>query len=97
CPPGMVGKVVFANARLPESPQNPAFEFTDSTRLRVEVTDTSTASGATAIDLKVDSTPPALALQLPPGLCGSFIESDVGVTRDLRFATAIAPVAVTID
>lgn len=97
CPPGMVGKVVFANVRLPESPQNSAFEFTDSTRLRVEVTDTSTASGATAIDLKVDSTPPALALQLPPGLCGSFIESDVGVTRDLRFATAIAPVAVTID
>ena len=97
CPSGMVGKVVFANARLPETLQNPSFEFIDATRLRVEVTDTSTASGATEVEVKVDSTPPALALSLPAGLCGSFIESDVGVTRDLRFASAIAPVKVTVD
>lgn len=97
CPPGMVSKAVFMSATLPESSHDASFNLTAPTRLQVEVTDASTAVGSADIQVWVDSTNPELTLNTPANFCGSFIASATSVTRDLVFATALAPVAVTVD
>lgn len=97
CPAGMTHKAVFADVTVPESSHGSSFQLQQASRLLVEVTDTSTAQGTASVDVWVDSGSPALALSFPASFCGSFIESATPVTRNLTFATAIAPVSVTVD
>ncbi|MBN2197028.1 MAG: FG-GAP repeat protein [Polyangiaceae bacterium] len=88
--------VTFPGVTLPESAVNSRFELATPTELTVEVTDGSNGVGTSTIALWVDSVAPTLSLAAPGGFCGSYINADDSVTRDLTFGTSLVPVDVWV-
>jgi hypothetical protein len=88
CPAGLGFIAHFSGVTLPESNENPDGTLSAATELMATLTsaaNTSDVGTSPAVDVWVDSIPPALALTSPAGLCGSFTQSATTVNEDVTF------------
>ena len=88
CPSSLGFVAHFTGVTLPESTENADGTLAKATEITVNVTGTTnSADSATSLpdDVWVDSVAPALALQSPAGLCGSFTQSSTTVTEDVSY------------
>ncbi len=88
CPPSLGFVARFAGVTLPESNENADGTLAAPTELAVSVTGTTNSADTNTSlpdDVWVDSVPPALSLQSPSNLCGSFTQSSATVTEDVSY------------
>ncbi len=98
CPAGLGFVAHFNGVTLPESNESGTGALVSATELRVFVTATANAliGSSPAVDVWIDSIPPALTLTTPPSLCGSFTQSAATVTEDVLFTADDALVTVDV-
>lgn len=97
CPAGYPFVYKFPKADLETSAVNAANQLTTATELRVDVTDTSTAIGASpTVQVWVDPDVPTITEWIPNPLCGRLFQSASDVTQAVQLAATNSPVALTV-
>lgn len=97
CPAGKPYAARFAAVTLPESREDSAGALQSATRLQARLTDESeTTVTSPSVDVWVDSVIPTLAGSLPSPLCGYFRQDAGDWATELRIATSVLPLDVTI-
>lgn len=96
CPVGYGYVLRFTDADLPDSAVDAAGELATATRLVVEVQRLAMTGTSPAVDVWVDSTPPALATSSPDPLCGASQVDPTTWTTDVELESSTDDVTFAV-